>query len=584
MRHHLFQVSGFKFLGSSFKFLVLVTLLLCHLVTLGQPSYWTETAFTPSPKYEVRAVWLTTIGGIDWPHTYANSSESSVSRQKAELTAILDQLQADGINVVLLQTRIRATTIYPSALEPWDGCLSGTPGRSPGYDALQFAIDECHKRGMQLHAWVVTIPVGKWNSTGCTQLRKRYPRLIKKIGPDGFMDPEQAATGTYLADLCEEIVRNYDVDGIHLDYIRYPETWKIKVSRQQGRRNITNIAETISRRVRSLKPWVMMSCSPIGKADDLRRYSSRGWNARTAVCQDAQEWLRTGVMDALFPMMYFRDNHFYPFAIDWKEQSHGKILAPGVATYMLHRHEGNWPLTTVTQELNVLRQLGMGHTHFRSKFLTDNTKGIQTFTRRFNHAPALVPPMTWKDDTPPAAPIDFQLSQTSQNEVQLSWKTDNPSAEDLLFNVYASRSWPVDVSDAANLVRTRLQHPCAVVSTRHPKPSQVYYAVTAVDRYGNESQPLQSLAPAEGGFNIQALLRHPALLPCNGSQLQLPEKPATLDADMLLVQTLQGRAVMTIPYKGTIANVSRLPEGVYQLRSLNRRGITHRLGFFAIRR
>ena len=88
------------------------------------------------PKHEVRAVWLTTIGGIDWPHSYAQSSYSA-EKQKKELTDILDRLQQAKINTVLIQTRVRGTMIYPSAYEPWDGCLSGFPGRSPGYDALQ---------------------------------------------------------------------------------------------------------------------------------------------------------------------------------------------------------------------------------------------------------------------------------------------------------------------------------------------------------------------------------------------------------------------------------------------------------------
>lgn len=111
-------------------------------------------------------------------------------KAEKELTDILDRLQQAKINTVLIQTRVRGTMIYPSAYEPWDGCLSGFPGRSPGYDALQFAIDECHKRGMELHAWVVTIPVGKWNALGCKTLRQKMPKLIKKIGADGYMDPE----------------------------------------------------------------------------------------------------------------------------------------------------------------------------------------------------------------------------------------------------------------------------------------------------------------------------------------------------------------------------------------------------------
>ena len=126
------------------------------------------------PLHEVRAVWLTTIGGLDWPHSYAQSG-SAITRQQNELRTTLDRLQKAGINLVFIQTRVRATTIFPTTTEPWDGCITGHPGKSPGYDPLQFCINECHRRGMECHAWIVTIPVGKWNGTGCKQLRQKYP-------------------------------------------------------------------------------------------------------------------------------------------------------------------------------------------------------------------------------------------------------------------------------------------------------------------------------------------------------------------------------------------------------------------------
>ena len=118
-------------------FIILLTFLSTTLLSFAQP------------KREVRAVWLTTIGGLDWPHSYSQHSQS-MEKQKQELTNILDKLQKAGINTVLLQTRVRGTMIYPSEYEPWDGCLSGCPGKSPGYDALEFAINECRKRGMEL--------------------------------------------------------------------------------------------------------------------------------------------------------------------------------------------------------------------------------------------------------------------------------------------------------------------------------------------------------------------------------------------------------------------------------------------------
>ena len=529
--------------------------------------------FAQTPKHEVRAVWLTTIGGIDWPHSFA-STPQTVERQKQELRDILDRLKKSGINTVLLQSRIRATTIYPSKYEPWDGCLSGKPGVGPGYDALQFAIDECHRRGMELHAWVVTIPVGKWNAAGCTQLRKRYPNMIRKIGQDGFMNPEVQQTATYLADICEEITRNYDIDGIHLDYIRYPETWKIKVSRTQGRQYITNIVSAIQKRVKGLKPWVKMSCSPIGKFDDLSRFRSNGWNAYTAVCQDAQGWLRTGLMDELFPMMYFKGNQFFPFAIDWAEHSYGKIVAPGLGIYFLNPREGNWTLETITREMEVLRQYNLGHTYFRSKFFTDNDKGIYDFAMRFDQNPSLIPAMTWQHSTPPSPPTQLTIGA---NSIAWTGAKDRSDAPYLLYNVYSSRTLPIDISDARNLVATRLMEPQLTLS--QPTDGR-YFAITAMDRYGNESQPLQSHSQKQTISIPQSV----KMLPCDGKRVTFPDKDSSLDADVITIENMQGRIVASRSYKGKSADVSKLADGMYVMRSVNRKGISHRLGYFMIKR
>ncbi|MBM6993278.1 MAG: family 10 glycosylhydrolase [Prevotella sp.] len=515
-----------------------------------------------SPKREVRAVWLTTIGGLDWPHSYAQSS-GSIERQQQELSHLLDLYQQAGINTVLLQTRIRGTVIYPSQYEPWDGCLSGVPGRSPGYDALRFAIDECHRRGMELHAWVVTIPIGKWDKLGVQNIRRKLPGVARRIGPEGYMNPENPRTASYLADICEEITRNYDVDGIHLDYIRYPETWNIKVSRDQGRNYITGIVRAISQRVKSLKPWVKMSCSPIGKFDDLSRYWSHGWNAYTKVCQDAQGWLRSGLMDQLYPMMYFRDNQFFPFAIDWAEQSDGKTIAPGLGIYFLNPKEGNWRLADVTREMEVLRQYGMGQTFFRGKFLTDNDQGIYDFVKRFNRHPALVPAMTWASHTLPEEPASLQMSKKG-----LSWQGHTP-----YYNVYSSRTWPVDVSRAENLIAVRRTANSIALPT-----DGRYFAVTGMDRFGNESKALQS-HQMETAPRIDI-----PLLACDGRRLTLPPKDHTLDAQLLTIETLQGSIVDTRTYQGKTIDVSRLPNGYYVLRSLGRKGVTHRLGFFQVKR
>ena len=530
-------------------------------------------------KEEVRAVWLTTIGGIDWPHSYAQS-ERSISKQKDELRYILDKLQATGINTVLLQTRIRGTVIYPSAYEPWDGCLSGFPGKSPGYDALKFAIDECHSRGMELHAWIVTMPVGRWDALGCKRLRQRQPGNIIKIKNEGFMNPESQQTANYLADICEEVTRGYDIDGIHLDYIRYPEELpKLKsMQRERGREYISRIVRCISRRVKDIKPWVKMSCSPIGKYDDTSRYWSHGWNAYTTVCQDAAGWLRDGLMDELFPMMYFRDNNFFPFAIDWKEQSHGRIVVPGLGIYFMSPKERDWPLTDITRELEVLRQMGLGHAFFRSKFFTDDTKGLYRFVKdEYCRYLSLVPPMTWVNNRKPKAPRTLTRLTVRDGVARLQWQHEVTDTTQMLFNVYASADYPVNTDDARNLVAIRRQPRFLTVPD-----DNLHYAVTATDRYGNESAPIQE---TENGR--QADCSHKGkMLACDGTAVEIPVPTLLSDTKYLVVETLQGGTVALLPYSPGMRNASvkAVADGMYQLRSLNSKGTSHRLGLFIIKR
>lgn len=517
------------------------------------------------PKHEVRAVWLTTIGGIDWPHSYART-ESGIAKQKKELTDILDKLKKANINTVLIQTRVRATMIYPSDFEPFDGCLSGRPGVSPGYDALRFAIEECHKRGMECHAWVVTIPIGKWNGAGCRNLRRTQPHLLKRIGDEGYMNPEADGTAEYIAKLCREIVRRYDVDGIHLDYIRYPETWRITVPRYQGREYITRIVKATHDAVKSEKPWVKMSCSPIGKFCDLTRYSSNGWNAYDKVCQDAQGWLRDGLMDQLYPMMYFRNNQFYPFAINWSEGSYGKTVIPGLGIYFLDPREGKWQLGDITREMHFLRQIGLGHAFFRSKFFTDNTKGLYDYvTEYINQYPALVPPMTWMGAKRPAAPKNLRVEYGQST--RLEWSGNTP-----YYNIYSSREYPVDVNDARNLIAQRVDKNSLVIETDQER----FYAITAMDRYGNESEAVQSYRKAVS--NSRNNLKH------DGKLLYLPKNGNILDAEYITIETLQGNVVAIRPYKGGSVSIADIKNGIYVVRSLNKKGQTHRLGHFILKR
>lgn len=456
-----------------------------------------------APKRELRAVWVTTLNGLDWPTSKA-TSRTGIEKQKQELCRLLDQLKAANINTILLQTRIRGSLIYPSQLEPWDICLTGQYDKHPGYDPLTFAIEETHRRGMELHAWVVTIPAFKTEvakKMGKKSLLSTHPNLLLKHNGQYYLDPGQPGTADYLSAILEDFVERYDIDGIHFDYIRYPEnantfpdgpTYKKygqgKPKSQWRRDNITSIVRRLYNEVKAKKPWVVMSSSPVGKYRDTRRYSSKGWNSYDAVHQDAQGWLREGIQDALFPMMYFTGDHFYPFAADWQEGSHGRHVAPGLGIYFLHPREKNWGLPVITREMYYLRQQGLtGQAFFRSKFLTDNTKGLYDYLQnQFYPYPALPPCYHWNDSIAPEKPQGFTLEGGL-----LRWQADEESQGGVRYNVYASRDYPVDITRADNLMAILLPKP----EYRFDRSTLLLYglhlAITAVDRAGNESEAAQ---------------------------------------------------------------------------------------------
>lgn len=545
----------------------------------------TATAQTTYPKREVRAVWLTTLSGLDWPQTLATSDESR-KRQQQELCDMLDALRALHINTVLLQTRVRGTVIYPSAIEPWDNCLTGAYGRSPGYDPLGFAIEECHKRGMELHAWIVTIPCFKTavaGRVGASSVLRTHPSLCRRHKDMWYLDPGKPETADYLAALCKEVTERYDVDGIHLDYIRYPENATSfpdqATYRQYGRRrdkaswrrdNITHCVRRIYDAVKQVKPWVKVSSSPVGKHRDLQRFSSGGWNAYNAVFQDAQGWLREGIHDMLFPMMYFQGRHFYPFAADWQENCAGRPVVAGLGIYFLSPQEKDWERSVIEREMNVVRALGLGgQAFFRTRFLLNNVKSLATWLGdRFFPYPALTPACTWLDSIAPTPPHDLVLHSGTDGCDTLCWQpaTDNRCGQDVRYQVYASCGQPADVSRPEQLVAVNLTAPTYVVDRAFRLRHNVQFAVTAVDRFGNESAPARYEVVPDGQPSS-------AGMPHDGRTLALPP----LQTEFVLLTDSRGRLLRTARYAPTLS-IADLPAGVYTVRTLQKKGISRRIG------
>ena len=533
------------------------------------------------PKWETRAVWLTTLASLDWPKNYARSEES-IELQKQELIDILDKYQKANINTVLLQARVRAATIYPSDIEPWDQCITGVEGRAPGYgyDPLGFAVEECHKRGMEIHAWIATIPVGAKNSLGCRTLMKKGFR-IRNFSTGSYLDPADPSVAPYLASICGEIVRKYDVDGINLDYIRYPDGWPRPSYRDgdtpdQRRSNITAIVRAIHDEVKAIKPWVKMSCSPIGKHADLSRYSSKNFNAHDRVSQEAQEWMRLGLMDQLYPMQYFRGDNYYPFVADWVENAYKREIVTGLGTYFLDPREGNWTLGDLTRQMYVSRDLGVGHAHFRSYFLTANKQGVYDFEKQFNATLSLPHKMQGVVSTAamPYAVNSSLVERREDKSVILRWKAVTP-----YYNIYASYTYPVDTEDARNLLFTRYTGQTLQLKNVNPN---LYFAVRGMDRYGLETPALQE------NMNSSTLSKSPvSLLANDGNTLTLPAAAKLTDADRYVILSLQGIILRIVNAKSVRNNqlyIGSLSDGMYSLKVYNHKKKSFTLGAFMVKR
>ncbi|MBQ8269581.1 MAG: family 10 glycosylhydrolase [Bacteroidaceae bacterium] len=544
-----------------FKYISIIILLLLPAFLSAQ--------YDRSPKCEYRAVWLTAIENLDWPKTIISSPADTLAQQR-ELCSILDSLQSLNVNTVMLQTRVRGDVAYPSAIEPYSYVFTGVEGRSPFYNPLAFAIEECHKRGMQLHAWIVAFPLGKDNHIkrmGKLSLPRKNRALCTNYKGSWYMEPGNPATADYLCRLVEEIVSCYDVDGIHLDYIRYPDRTvgysDGKLHRRHGkglslaawrRQNVTNVARKVYSTVKSIKPWVRVSCSPLGKYSDLACYKSYGWNARDAVYQEAQEWLREGIMDILFPMLYFKGDNFYPFVRDWQENSYGRHIVPGIGVYRLLPEYGGWSPDEFTRQLSTSRLAGTAGTAlFRAEHLLESAGGAAEIYTMLYGRKALVPPMDWVKEPLPASPASLSL-QSKGDTLLLSWQgvASAPSHPQVKYNVYASLSDSVDIENADNLLCINLSDTAFVWPCRTAKAVSV--AVTAVDAYGRESEPVCYTLPA---------VYEP---------LQALELPAPRAAwQRLEIYDVYGRRMFAGSYSTRLV-VDNLPQGRYKIKALDRKG------------
>ena len=474
------------------------------LIGLGCLLFGSAQAVEP-PKTEIRAVWLSTVYGLDWPHRPALSSVG-VEAQKDALIEMLDRLWEANFNTVFIQTRLRGDVIYRSAIEPASKVFSGRYGMMPGYDPLAFVIDECHKRGMECHAWFVTFPLGTDKSVreqGRMSVVKKHPKLCKYHNGQWYLDPGVPGTTDYILSLVKEIVNGYDIDGIHFDYIRYPEKATMFPDRSQynrygkkrsladwRRENINRMVYRIYDWVKAAKPWVQVSSSPLGKYSRIEEMPNAGWTAYESVYQDPKRWMQDGKQDMVVPMMYYLYKNFFPFVDNWVENSNGRLVVPGLGAYRIDKTEGDWALTDITDQIDYSRYYGgAGCAFFRCGNVLFNPKGLyKELKNNYYKYPAQLPPLTWLNDSVPVAPEEVRVERL-ENELRLSWDKPATEQQELTYTVYYSLKDSLNTDQAKCILATQIRG-TEIFLPVQPNAEQGYsFRVTASTRYHIESKP-----------------------------------------------------------------------------------------------
>ena len=468
------------------------------------------------PKIEIRATWLTVNYGLDWPKKPFQNKED-IERQKNELNQILDQLQNIHINLVFIQTRIRGDVIYPSKIEPRSEYIKSS-NATADYDPLLYAIEACHQRGIECHAWFVVYPLG--TEAMYKKIQQTFPstnrnHLVKTFKKYVYLDPGNPQTDVYLLSLIKEIVSTYDIDGIHFDYIRYPdapagfpdndtyrqygngknkENWRIE--------NVNRFVYSAYDAVKSLKPWVQVSSSVIGMYKEIQGTGRRHITAYSSVFQDPVDWINKGKHDFIVPMNYYSGTLFYPFVKDWASRISDRYIVPGLGAFHMDQKESAWDASVLYDQISFSRETQtQGNAFFRAAYLLDKSNGFGKELRsRFYPDPALLPPLTWLSPTIPDPPASLS-ARTSGSFMRLDWeKAPEKDNQPVFYNLYRSETFPVDTRLATNLVATRLSGNSYQLPIDNRIESGYYYVVTGFDRYHNESDSSKPVYYVTGDF------------------------------------------------------------------------------------
>jgi uncharacterized lipoprotein YddW (UPF0748 family) len=442
----------------------------------------------PAPAREFRAAWVATVANIDWP----SAPGLSAAAQRAEAINVLDRARTIGLNALVLQVRPAGDALYPSALEPWSEVLSGVQGKAPwlageaAWDPLAFWVEEAHKRGLELHAWFN--PYRARHSSAKSPLvlphiGLRQPQAVRTYGDQLWMDPGEPAAVAQTLAVVADVVRRYDIDGVHIDDYFYPyplpvptaaaqpgapaipapataASWPLgnaaavaaaapaevpfpddepyaayrlkggPLARDDWRRaNVDTMVQALNRTVHDTKPWVRFGVSPFGVGKpELRPPGVVGFSQYDKLYADAERWLQNGWLDYLAPQLYWQINREglqFPVLLDYwvgqnKAQRH---IWPGLFTSQIKVPPNPmWPARELLDQVQLqrTRPQATGHIHFSMVALMQDREGIATLLQLGPYAqPALVPATPWLDGSGSATPAPPQLRRVG-NKVHIT--------------------------------------------------------------------------------------------------------------------------------------------------------------------
>ena len=473
-------------------------------------------------KREVRSVWMATVWALDWP-----SSTSSTTAQKNEMVKYLDVLQKNNFNAVYFQVRTMSDAFYKSSYEPWSSYLTGTRGKDPGWDPLAFVVEECHKRGMECHAWVnpYRFSTGSNWSTAQDQALKSAGMLLAYTKSDGktttILNPGLESVRKRIVDVCKEIISNYDVDGLVFDDYFYPEGIPVTSSagdydlwQKSGasmtfgdwrRNNVNQMVADVYKMVQQQKPYVRFGISPAGAACTSAAVAAKHGIDRCPVASDWQydgifsdpvAWLEAGTIDYISPQLYWKTNHktnpFGPMTKWWSyvAKHFGRHHYASHSISFLNSSNTTSDWEEIGKQVQFSRDYteneAPGAVFYSAAYVTGKKQsgfGERLQVNKFQNK-ALTPAIDWKKSDLEKV----QVSALNKRATVLSWT----GVDNVRYSVYAvPESVNVETLDS-NIPAEYLLGVSYKTTYTMPddKKSGYNYAVCVLDRYGNEYEPV----------------------------------------------------------------------------------------------